>query len=84
MCSSAQESRRLNPYLLISTFSNSPWWRVERRLVLNNVLALQKLPADTGGEAVGGDSADGGQEATASNLSLLDCEASSSLSLLLC
>ncbi|WP_395849298.1 class III lanthipeptide [Cystobacter fuscus] len=51
---------------------------------MNNVLALQKLPADTGGEAVGGDSADAGQEATASNLSLLDCEASSGVSLLLC
>ena len=51
---------------------------------MNNVLALQKLSEDTGGEAVGGDSANGGQESAASNLSLIECDQSSGLSLLLC
>ncbi|EPX57228.1 hypothetical protein D187_006982 [Cystobacter fuscus DSM 2262] len=51
---------------------------------MNNVLALQKLSSDTGEEAVGDNSADGGQEPAASNISLVDCEMGSGLSLLLC
>jgi hypothetical protein len=51
---------------------------------MNNVLALQKLSTDTGREAVGDDSAAGGQEPAVSNLSLIDCEMSSGLSLLVC
>ncbi|WP_187345216.1 class III lanthipeptide [Cystobacter ferrugineus] len=50
---------------------------------MNNVLALQKLSADTGEEAVGDNSTDGGQEQAPSNLSLIG-ECSSGLSLLLC